>query len=99
MPKPPHLYCSDELIHALIEASHLSFILLVMRREDKPIDVFDVSNLLDVEILAADDLLHTLHHFGFIIPIDEDGRYIITPAGIDMISPKPSNSPLSLIHI
>ena len=93
MPKPPHLYCSDELIHALIEASHLSFILLVMRREDKPIDVFDVANLLDVEIIPSDYLLNTLLHFGFIIPIEDGDRYIITPAGIDMISPKPSNSP------
>jgi len=93
MPKTSPLYCSDDLIHSLIEASHCSFVLLAMRREDKPIDVLDVANLLDLEIIPADNLLNTLLHFGFILPVEDGDRYVITPSGIDMLSPAPANSP------
>ena len=91
--KPPPIYCSDELISSLVEASHCSFILLVMRREEKPINVYEIANLLSVEILAAEDLVNILLHFGFIVPIEKGDRYIITQSGIDMLSPKPANSP------
>ena len=44
MLKPDPLYCSDDLLQSLIEASHCSFVLLAMRQEDKPIDVFELIN-------------------------------------------------------
>ena len=90
---PTELYCSNSLIRSLVEAAHCSFILLAMRREDKPIDVFDVANLLSVEILAADDLLNTLLHFGFILPVEDGDQFTITASGVEMLSPNPENSP------
>ena len=95
MPKPPNLYCSDDLLQTLIEASNCSLILLAMRSKKKPIDVFDVANLLGLEILTADDLINTLLRFGLIIPTGKGDRYIITQAGLDMHSPIPSSSPFS----
>lgn len=90
---PTELYCSDDLIRSLVDAAHCSFILMAMRREDKAIDVFDVSNLLSVEILAADDLVNTLLHFGFILPVEDGDLFTITASGVDMLSPNPENSP------
>ena len=83
----PSLYCSDDLIRSLVDAAHCSFVLIAMRREDKPIDVFDVANLLSAEILAADDLLNILLHFGFIPPVEDGDQYTITAPGVEMLSP------------
>jgi len=93
MPETPQLYCSDDLLHSLVKAAHCSFILLAMRNEDKSIDVFDVANLLSVETLAADDLVNTLLHFGFILPVEDGDQFTITASGVDMLSPQPENSP------
>lgn len=93
MPKPDPLYCSDELLRSLVEASHCSFILLAMRREDKPIESFYIANLLSVDVLAAEDLINMLLRFGFILPVEDGDRYTITQSGIDMLSPAPGNSP------
>ena len=90
---PSELYCSDDLIRSLVDASHCSFTLMAMRREDKPIEVFDVANLLSVEILAADDVINILLHFGFILPVEDGDQYTISASGSDMLSPHPENSP------
>ena len=93
MPNPEPIYCSDDLIQSLIEASHCSFVLLALRQEDRSIDVFDVADLLRVDILAADDLVNMLLRFGFILPVEGGAKYTITQSGIDMLSPEPSDSP------
>ena len=93
MPKPDPLYCSDDLLQSLIEASHCSFVLLAMRQHNKPIDVFDVADLLRLDIIAADDLVNMLLRFGFILPVKDGSRYTISQSGIDMLSPAPANSP------
>ena len=93
MSKSDPLYCSDELLQSLIEASHCSFVLLAMRQEDEPIDAFDVADLLRVDILAADDIINILLRFGFILPVGQGARFTITQSGIDMLSPAPENSP------
>ena len=93
MSKKDPLYCSDHLFRSLVEASHCSFVLLAMRQEDQPIDVFDIADLLRVDILAADDIVNILLRFGFILPVGQGARYTITQSGIDMLSPAPENSP------
>jgi hypothetical protein len=93
MTKSPPLYCSDDLLQSLIEASHCSFVLLAMRQEDQPIDVFDVADLLRLDIIAADDLVNMLLRFGFILPVKDGSSYTISQSGIDMLSPAPGNSP------
>ena len=87
------LYCSDDLLQSLIEAAHCSFVLLAMHLEDTPIDIFDVADLLRVDILAADDLINLLLHFGFILPVGQGAMYTISQSGIDMLSPAPETSP------
>jgi hypothetical protein len=64
-----------------------------MRQKDEPIDVFDVADLLRVDIIAADDLVNMLLGFGFILPVGSGAKYTITQSGIDMLSPAPANSP------
>jgi hypothetical protein len=93
MTDPTDIQCSDDLFRSLIEASHCSFILLTLRRLDRPVDIYDIANFLTLELLAADELIDTLIHFGFVIPVGSGDKFIITPSGIDLISPKPLNSP------
>ena len=93
MTEPPDIQCSDDLFRSLIEASHCSFILLTLRRLDRPADIYDIANFLTLELLAAEELIDTLIHFGFVIPVGVGDKFIITPSGIDLISPRPLTSP------
>jgi len=93
MPKSNPLHCSDELFQSLVEASHCAFILLAMYNKDEPLDVYDVADLLRVDILAADDIVSTLLRKGYIIPLGRSSRYEITQSGIDLLSPAPASAP------
>ena len=91
MPKSNPLHCSDELYQSLVEASHCAFILLAMYNKEEPIDVYDVADLLRVDILAADDIVSNLLRKGYILPLGKSSRYVITQSGIDLLSPDPKS--------
>ena len=93
MTESPNIQCSDLLFKSLIEASHCSFILLTLRRLDRPADVYEIAELLSLEILTCEDLFDTLIKFGFVIPVENGDMFTITRSGIDLVSPKPLNSP------
>jgi hypothetical protein len=93
MTDPLDLQCSDDLFQSLIEASHCSFILLALRRYDRPLRVSRIASLLFLNIKHSARLLDMLIRFGFILPVNNWDEFTITPSGIDLISPKPVNQP------
>jgi hypothetical protein len=99
MPQLCELHCSDDLFKSLVGAAHCSFILLAMRRLDQPRDSFEIAELLCLELLHCEDQLDTLIKFGFILPAEDGDKFTITPAGSDLISPKPLQPPWASIII
>ena len=93
MTDPLDLQCSDDLFKSLIEASHCSFILLALRRYDRPLMAPKIAILLFLSIKHTARLLDMLIRFGFILPVNNGDEFTITPSGIDLISPKPVNQP------
>ncbi len=99
MPQSSELHCSDDLFRSLVDAAHCSFILLAMRRHNRPLDSFEIAELLSLELLHCEDLLDTLIKFGFILPVEDGDKFTMTPAGSDLISPKPLQPPWASIII
>ena len=93
MTDPLDLQCSDDLFQSLVEASHCSFILLVLRRYDQPLRAPNIAHFLALNIKHTARLLKMLIRFGFILPVNNGDEFTITPSGIDLISPKPVNQP------
>ena len=93
MTNPLDLQCSDDLFQSLIEASHCSFILLALRRYDQPLRAPKIASYLALNIKHTARLLDMLIRFGFILPVNNEDEFTITPSGIDLISPKPVNKP------
>ena len=93
MTKFNNLECSDDLFQALVEAAHCSFILLVLRRNDRPLKAATISNLLLLHFKHTQRLLDMLTRFGFVLPVEKGIYYTITESGADLISPKPSRQP------
>lgn len=93
MSEPTDISCSDDLFNCFIEASYCSFILLVLRRLDRPASVNEVADQLSLKFIACQDLFDLLLQFNFILPQKNSDKFIITPAGIELISPKPLSPP------
>ena len=93
MTDPLDLQCSDDLFKSLIEASHCSFILLALRRCDRPLRAPKIAILLFLSIKHTTRLLDMLIRFGFVLPVNNGDEFTITPSGIDLLSPKPVNQP------
>ncbi len=67
-----------------------------MRRHNRSLDSFEIAELLSLELLHCEDLLDTLIKFGFILPVEDGDKFTMTPAGSDLISPKPLQPPWEL---
>jgi predicted transcriptional regulator len=93
MPDSLDLQCSDDLLQSLIEASNCSFILLALRRQDRPLELSNIANLLSLNIKHTSRLLDMLIRFGFVLPFENGDKFTITPSGIDLLCPKPARQP------
>jgi len=87
------LQCSDDLFQSLVEAAYCSFILLVLRRNDRLLKASTIAHFLSLNTRHVGRLLDMLIRFGFVLPVENGFSFTITPSGIDLISPQPTNQP------
>ena len=93
MPDPPELIMSYNIFKALYDATLCSFILLLMKQVDRPLDAHDLTRSFSLNKKKSISLLEVLQHFQYIVPGGDSRIYTITRAGAELISTKPPTSP------